>query len=75
MAEMMAGPAGPALGDDMNNPKVSAALSAIAAIYFGHSIFFSAEAPSPTLSAINWFFFVLALAGFAGSMVKLAKGS
>ncbi|MGW9331612.1 hypothetical protein [Bosea sp. NPDC055594] len=58
----------------MNNPKVVTVLSGAAALYFAFSIFGGTEAPSSTLSTLNWIFFILALIGCVDSLYKLAKG-
>ncbi len=58
----------------MNNPKISAVLSALATVYFGYAIFGANEQPSPMLSFINWLFFIIGLIGFAGSLAQIAKG-
>jgi hypothetical protein len=58
----------------MNNPKLTALLAAIGAIYFGYSIFGTSEGVSPLLSLINWAFFGLALIALAGSLFKILRG-
>lgn len=58
----------------MNNPKVSLALSLLATVYFGYAIFAPSEAPSTTLSALYWAFFVIGIIGVLGAVVQISKG-
>lgn len=45
----------------MNNPKVVAVVSGLAALYLGYSIFVPGqEAPGPAVSTLNWVFFLMA---------------
>ena len=59
---------------EVNNPKVTAALSGAVALYLAFSIFGATEAPSSSLNAMNWVFFILALVACIGSIWKMAKG-
>lgn len=59
----------------MNNPKLVAAISGIAALFLAYSIFGpSDEAPSSALGAMNWVFFLLAVVACVGSIVRIVKG-
>ena len=58
----------------MNNPKLIAVISGLAAVYLAYTIFGpSAEAPSSTLNAMNWVFFLLAAVACIGSIVQIVK--
>ncbi|MCO5147053.1 MAG: hypothetical protein M9895_12855 [Aquamicrobium sp.] len=57
----------------MGNPKVSAVVCAIAVLFLGYRMFTATEAPSTALNLLNWTFLLLALVGFVGSLVTLAK--
>ncbi len=56
----------------MSDPRVSAAVGAVAAAYFGYGIFAGTEAPSTALSTLNWVFFLLGLFALVGSLIKIA---
>lgn len=59
----------------MNNPKTIAIISGIAALWLAYSIFGpSAEAPSSTVNAMNWVFFLLAAVACIGSIVQIVRG-
>lgn len=58
----------------MNNPKVTAAISGLVAIYIAYSMYTATEAPSATLALLNWALLGLALVGCVGSLVKIARG-
>jgi|GEM_PF-1167755 hypothetical protein len=58
----------------MNNPKVTAAMSGVVALFLAYSIFGADEQPSSTLSMMNWFFLILAVIACVGSLYKIAKG-
>ena len=59
----------------MNDPKLIAAVSGIVAPFLAYSIFGpSEEAPSSTLGAMNWVFFLLAVVACVGSIVQIVKG-
>ena len=59
----------------MNNPKIVAAISAIAVIYLGYSMFGAQEeAASSALNTLNWVFLLLAILALIGSIVLMAKG-
>ena len=58
----------------MNNPKLIAALSGVATLFLGYSIFGPAdEAPSSAVNTMDWVFFMLALVAFVGSIVLIVK--
>jgi hypothetical protein len=60
----------------MNNPKVVAVVSGLAALYLGYSIFVPGqEAPGPAVSTLNWVFFLMAAVACIGSIVQIARGS
>lgn len=59
----------------MNNPKIIAIVSGVAALWLAYSIFGpSAETPSSTVNAMNWVFFLLATVACIGSIVQIVKG-
>lgn len=58
----------------MKNPRLSAALSAAAVIFFAYQIFFSTEQPSPTLAMLQWVFLFLAAIGLVGALIRMSKG-
>jgi uncharacterized membrane protein len=58
----------------MNDPRISAVLSGLCALYFGCLIFGSDETPSTLMSAFNWFFFVVGLVGLLGAVMTLSRG-
>ncbi|MFC3074158.1 hypothetical protein [Shinella pollutisoli] len=58
----------------MNNPKLVAVVSGVAALFLAYSIFGATEAPGTAVSAMNWVFFILALVACAGSLYKISRG-
>jgi hypothetical protein len=58
----------------MNDPRLSAAFGALAAVYFGYNIFAASEVPSTALSTLNWTFFLLGVFALAGSLYRIASG-
>lgn len=59
----------------MNTPKIIAIISGIAALYLGYSIFVPGdEAPSGSVNALNWLFFLMAIVGCIGSAIQIARG-
>ncbi|MCC0055315.1 MAG: hypothetical protein H6883_04185 [Rhodobiaceae bacterium] len=59
----------------MNNPKVTAAMGAVASLYLGYRLFGPTdEAPSPTLYALQWVLFIAALIGLVGGLYQMSKG-
>lgn len=58
----------------MGNPKVSAVVCAIVVLFLGYRMVTATEAPSTALNLLNWAFLLLALVGFVGSLVTLARG-
>lgn len=58
----------------MNNPKLIAVISGIAFLFLSYSIFGPVEeAPSSTLNAMNWLFFLLAAFACIGSVVQIVR--
>ncbi|WP_332686328.1 hypothetical protein [Devosia sp.] len=58
----------------MNDPRVSAIICALVALWLGYTIFFSSESPSTFLAVLQWTFFVVALAGLGAAMARLMRG-
>lgn len=59
----------------MGNPKITAAICGVAALLIAFRMFTATEAPSGALDALNWVFLLLALFGFVGSLITLARGT
>jgi hypothetical protein len=57
----------------MNNPRVSALICGLVAVWLGYQIFFAAEAPSQVLAFMQWLFFICAIAGLAAAVVRLVR--
>ena len=57
----------------MKNPHVTAVISLIAVLLMGSSIFFSTEAPSPTVMALQWIFLFGSAIGLAGSLIQIVS--
>ncbi len=57
----------------MNNPRVTAIISGIAALLLGWRIFSPDEAPSSILSILQWALFLAALVGLVGSLVQMSR--
>jgi hypothetical protein len=57
----------------MNDPRVTALVSGVAAILLAWRIFGGGEAVSPLLGTIQWVLFAAALVGVVGSLVQMGK--
>jgi hypothetical protein len=57
----------------MNNPRVTAIVSGIAALLLGWRIFGGGEGVSPLLGALQWLLFAAALVGLVGSLVQMSR--
>mgnify|MGYP001159284275 CR=1 FL=1 len=57
----------------MNNPRITAIASGIAAIVLGWRIFGGGEGISPTLAIVQWLLFAVALVGLVGSLFQMSK--
>ena len=57
----------------MNNPRITAIVSGIAAILLGWRIFGGGEGISPTLAILQWLLFALALVGLVGSLFQMRR--
>ena len=58
----------------MNDPRISAVICAAVAVWLGYTIFFAAEAPSTFLAVVQWTFFLVAIAGVAAAVARMARG-
>lgn len=58
----------------MNDPRVSAIICGLVALFLGYRIFFAAEAPSQILAVMQWIFFVCAISGLAAALARIARG-
>lgn len=59
----------------MNDQRISALICGLVAAWLGYSIFFgSSEAPSTFLLVAQWTFFLVALAGLAAALARIARG-
>jgi hypothetical protein len=58
----------------MNDPRVSAIICGLVALWLGYTIFFAAEAPSQILSIMQWVFFICAIAGLAAAVARMTRG-
>lgn len=59
----------------MNDPRVSAIICALVALWLGYTIFFTPEPPSQLLAIVQWVFFVIAIAGVVAAVVRMARES
>ena len=57
----------------MNNPRVSAIVCGLVALWLGYTIFFTSESPSQVLAFMQWLFFFFAIAGFAGAVARIVR--
>ena len=57
----------------MNDPRISATICTLVALWLGYTIFFAAEAPSPLLATMQWVFFLCAIAGAVAAIVRLLR--
>ena len=57
----------------MKNPRISAIICGLVALWLGYQIFFTAEAPSQMLAFMQWLFFFFATAGFAAAIVRIVR--
>ena len=57
----------------MKSPRVSAVISLVAVLLMGSSIFFSSEAPSPTVMALQWLFLFGSAIGLASSLIRIVN--
>jgi hypothetical protein len=58
----------------MKNPRVSAAISAIAIVLVGSMMFSSSEAPSTAVSILQWVLLIAGIVGLIGSLMQIAGG-
>ena len=57
----------------MNNPRISAIVCGLVALWLGYQLFFTTEAPSQVLAFMQWLFFFFAIAGLLAAIVRLVR--
>lgn len=57
----------------MNNPRISAIICGLVALWLGYQIFFAAESPSQMLAFMQWLFLLFATAGFVVAVVRIVR--
>ena len=57
----------------MSDPRVSALICGVVAVWLGYTIFSATEAPSTFLLVAQWTFFLVALAGLGAALARLMR--
>jgi hypothetical protein len=67
-------PFGKLEGEEMRNPRVSAAVSIAGIVIVGSMMLFSTEAPSGALTVLQWLLLAGCIIGLVGSLLQMARG-
>jgi membrane protein DedA with SNARE-associated domain len=59
----------------MSDPRISAIICAAVAAWLGYQLFFSSEAPSTFLLALQWTFFLIAIVGAVAAIIRIARNT